>query len=231
MTDVAVDQTQNSADADEAFVSPEPETTDTADATGDKTSDDSTQDQAGDGQGTEAFAGEDDAKTTDADDDAGSEQEGKSQAPEEYEAFDLPDGWKLEGERLETFTAMAKEAGLSQAQAQTQISMFIKQTAADQAEHTKTWQDAAATWTSASKAAGLLTDDSLSLARTGIKAVDADGSLGRTLKALGLDKHPGLIAVFKAHGKAVSPPSEVPGAGSGTGGPRDHAATLYPNQK
>lgn len=47
-------------------------------------------------------------------------------APESYESFQLPEGYALEGERLDTTVALFKELNLSQAAGQKLIDAFVK---------------------------------------------------------------------------------------------------------
>lgn len=93
--------------------------------------------EGGEGQGSGANAGNDGKPDGEADpkpkdgeggDPKPKEGEGGTQegAPESYEAFTLPEGWTLEGERLDAFVALAKRANLTQAEAQAEIDRFVQ---------------------------------------------------------------------------------------------------------
>jgi len=152
-----------------------------------------------------AFAVKDDAEASDAESEAGSEQEGKQDVPEGYEVS-LPEGWEF-GE--EDVTIM-KEQGMSNDQVQALADRYIAKVEKMQQDQAARWQEQASIWTQASKAAGLLSGEAMGQAKAGLVAVDHDGSLGQTLHHLGLDHHPGIIEAFRSHGAAVSPPTDIP---------------------
>jgi len=156
-----------------------------------------------------AFSADDDATASDAESEAGSEQEGKQDAPESYEVS-LPEGWEFGDEDV----AILKEQGVSNEQAQALADRYIAKVEQMQQDQAAKWQEQASIWTQASKAAGLLTGEAMGQAKVGLAAVDHDGSLGQTLHHLGLDHHPGVIEAFRSHGAAVSPPSDIPSAAS-----------------
>lgn len=158
-------------------------------------------------------APKDDTEVSDAESEAGSEQEGEQDAPEQYEVS-LPEGFALSDERTAEFTEWAQANNFSNEQAQNAIDLYTKLATEDRNAAAAQWQEQASIWTQASKAAGLLTGEAMSQAKAGLTAVDHDGSLGNTLHQLGLDHHPGIIEAFRSHGAAVSPPSDIPSAAS-----------------
>ena len=186
--------------------------------------------QAGGSQASEEPSGfadvnEESAETTDE----ASEQDS---SPEEYSAFDLPDGVDLGGDRLDAFSSWAKSAELSQGQAQSAVDLYIKLAQQDHAKAEADWKNLAAEWTANSKSAGHLSNTAMAEARAGLRSVDPDGSLGRVLEQAALDRHPAMLAVFRAYGRSVSSPADVPTAQT-MGSPRvvDHAERLYPQQQ
>ena len=170
---------------------------------------------------------------TNSDADAGSEKEGEDQggAPEKYEDFTLPEGWTLPEDRRDAFASVAKEANLNQAQAQKIVDLYVKTVEGDVKARQDGWASISQEWTQASKTAGLLKPDVMSHAQTALKDVDKDGSLGRVLFSLGLDKHPGILRVFEAYGKSISSPTSIPTGGTAGDGKADRSAILYPNMK
>ena len=173
---------------------------------------------------------------SDANNDGGDEADGSAQgvsqgAPEEYGEFSLPEGFTADAEGMTVFQTEAKERGLSQEQAQSELgTLLLWKERMENSMQTK-WTSDAGAWTQSSKAAGLMTPESRSLASVGLKALDHDGSAGQILRERGLDRHPAIVAAFKAYGAAISDDSRVPGVGSNGGTVTKSAAEiLYPNQ-
>lgn len=80
---------------------------------------------------TDAGAGQDQGdagKTTEGDGADGEKKEGDEPqgAPEAYADFTLPEGYVLEGERMELATSTFKELNLTQAQSQKLVDLFVK---------------------------------------------------------------------------------------------------------
>lgn len=167
-------------------------------------------------------------ENAEASDDA-SEQDA---SPEEYSAFELPEGVTLQDERLESFTAWSKGVGLSQEQAQSAVDLYIHMAQVDRTNSEAEWSKLAADWTARSKTAGHLTKEARAEARVALSSVDPDGSLSKTLALSSLDKHPAIMAVFRHFGRSISSPNNVPTA-QASGSPRvvDHAERLYPQQQ
>lgn len=162
--------------------------------------------------------------------DADTKTDTKPEVPEKYE-FDLPDDVKVDPAGLEAFSAFAKEQGLSQEAAQGLISKLAPAMQARQAEAI---QQLRTEWDEASKAdkefGGEKLSENMSVAK---KAMDAFGTpeLRTLLNESGLGNHPEIIRAFFRAGKAISEDKFVPsGVSSQTGGSRDAAKSLYPNQ-
>ena len=125
-----------------------------------------------------------------------------------------------------------KERGLSQEQAQSELETLLKWKTREEDSARTQMTEQAGIWTQASKAAGLMTSDSRSMAAVGLKALDHDGSTGNVLRERGLDRNPAILAAFKAYGTSISNDQRIPGANSVGGGVTKSAAEiLYPNQK
>lgn len=147
-----------------------------------------------------------------SDDDADTSEQEKQSAPETYEDFKLPEGVELDDDRKNSFVEWSKKSNLSQEQAQSAIDLYIKMVDQDTGARVDAWKQQAQMWTQASKAAGLMSPDNLAMAKVGLKAVDADGSLGAIISDLAIDRHPALLSVFRSYGEQISPPQEVTSA-------------------
>ena len=174
-----------------------------------------------------AFDGANDANAETADG-AGSEQEGKSGVPEEYEVS-LPEGIEISEEREASFVKWAKSNSFSNDQAQSAIDLYLDMAQQDQERVMSDWQSRSSQWVQESKSAGLMDGKVLAQAKAGLQAVDKSGDLGATLHHLGLDHHPGIIEAFRSHGAAVGSPSAVPtGSADGPARAQSMAERMYP---
>lgn len=148
---------------------------------------------------------EGDETTSKADEKPSSEQEGKTAAPESYEDFTLPEGVAPDEGEMAHFVEQAKAEGLTQEQAQSRLDMLLdwKQRADEKAF--QYWESQSKEWIQQSKARGLFNGETLAAAQKGLKLLDdADGSFGKLLSQINVDKHPVMIAVFAAYGAARS---------------------------
>lgn len=176
--------------------------------------------------------------TTDADEAKDGEDKGakkddaKTGAPEEYEAFALPETFKVDDASLGEFKTLAKELNLSQEAAQKLVDMQAKLQSgnaqafseAQQAIVDKASQD----WVKSAKAdaeiGGAKFDENMSVAK---KALDTFGSaeLKTLLKESRLGNHPEVIRFMFKAGQAISQDGFVPGRASSAA--KDAASVLY----
>lgn len=168
-------------------------------------------------------------------DEAGSEQEGEDggdEVPDQYAAFELPEGFDVNEEALGNFSEMAKSDKLSQEQAQKYVDLFTGELQAAVKAGTdaqaKAWEDQTAGFSKASREAGLLKPEVLSMANAGVKAADPTGELGFLLKTLGLNKHQAVLRAFSHYGKETSNDREVPSSGQ-SGQDTKNLAAQYQN--
>tara|TARA_A100000172_G_scaffold17135_2_gene9423 strand:+ start:1487 stop:2146 length:660 start_codon:yes stop_codon:yes gene_type:complete len=174
--------------------------------------------------------GSDGTDASEGDQGSGSEQEAAG-PPEQYEAFNFPEGFAPDEEGMKTFSEEVREMGFNQSQAQKHLDSLINWKAREEANMQAQRVELSAAWTQASRAAGLMTSDSRNMASVGLKALDHDGSAAAQLKQLGLDRHPAIVAAFKAYGTSISADSSVPSVGSDSGQlQRNAAQILYPDQ-
>lgn len=156
-------------------------------------------------------------------------------APEQYEAFKVAEGFKLEGDRLASAQTLFKELNLTQPQAQRLVDEFTKlagedgsaiATALEQQRVQQVEQ-----WGQDTKAElGDKYDETTGLARTAVQAVN-DPELTKAFNDLGWGNHPRLVKAFAFFGQFLRD-SKVDGLGGGTSdGPAasDHKSVLYGN--
>lgn len=150
----------------------------------------------------------------------------KSEAPEQYADFSVPEGVKLEGDDLKAVQDFAKDLGLTQEQAQKLVTRdFERQAAADQAR-AEAAEATRSEWEAAAKAdkdyGGDKFEENLGIAR---KALDAfgDDELKAFLDLSGRGSHPAVIRAFIKVGKAISEDKLVPAGG------QNESKSFYPN--
>lgn len=147
-------------------------------------------------------------------------------APEKYE-FKAPDGKEYDAAVLEPFSAAAKEAGLTQAAAQTILEKMAPALAARQSEQVTAVQTG---WVNDSKSDKEFGGDSLpanlAIAKTALDTF-ATPEFRKLLDDTGLGNHPEVIRTLVRVGKGLKEDSFV--GGGATKGPTDIAAKLYPN--
>jgi hypothetical protein len=206
------------------------DTSTTAAAATDSTA--STETTAGEGQGEAGTTGEA-TETAKADEEAAA-----TGAPESYEAFTLPEGFALDGERHESTVALFKELDLPQATAQKLIDAFCK-TSGEDASVLQTLidgkrQEQITTWGEQSKTEfGGKYDELVTDARAGVAhmATTRPGTLD-TFDSEGWGNHPDALAAFAEIGR-LARGSAMRGMGgeTATGGERSLADRLYGGTK
>ena len=172
----------------------------------------------------------------DGEDAKGADDDGKPQgAPEEYAEFQMPEGVQLDAELTSDLKAVAKELNLTQEQAQKLADLAASKTQGIGERQMEAIKAAQTQWTADAKAdkefGGEKLSENLGIAK---KALDSFGTpeLRTLLNESGLGNHPEIIRAFYRAGKAISEDRFIPaGNGGRTGGSRDAAKSLYPNQQ
>jgi hypothetical protein len=139
--------------------------------------------------------------------------------PETYADFAMVEGVKLNETTMKEFHALAKEAGMTQEQAQKFVNMGANMTkahmdkaGAEIAEVRKQWAEQAKT---DKEFGGDNLNANLAVAQRGLKAFDTkDGKLNTMLKETGLGDHPEIIRLFHKIGLTVKEDSHVSATGS-----------------
>lgn len=165
--------------------------------------------------------------------DGGTSDEPKG-APEQYEQFNIPEGLSLEGEQLEGFTAFAKEAGMTQKQAQAAIDMHSKIVTDMIAAHNEQQQTTMKEWLDAAKSdkqyGGDRFNENMGIAKRALETFGDEG-LTQVLNETGLGNHPDVIRFFFNIGKQLSEDrSLVTGKPGGQKDNRPIENRLYPNE-
>ena len=211
-------------------------------AANDQTTDDSTpEDQAQaqaetmfDGQGSEDDAA---AKAEEANAEADQEQDAKADtnsdekqdAPEDYEAFTLPEGVEMDDDALDKFKPIAKEAGLDQDNAQKFVDLYTEAVVEAAETQQKVWAETQQQWVDQAKTdkeiGGEKFESNLGDAKKALKQFGTP-ELDEAMSVTGAGNHPEFIRLLSRVGKAISEDAMVPG--KATTGPKTHAEILYP---
>jgi len=158
-------------------------------------------------------------------------EEGKPEgAPESYN-FELPEGYELNQEVADEFTAYAKELNLPQDKAQAAVGMGVKLVESFQAKQAEAFAAQQATWrdavTNDKEIGGPALAENLSYAAKVLDTYAPD--LRAVLDETGMGNHPALVKAFVKIGKAISEDRLVGGAQQTPGAAQDPAAKLFPN--
>lgn len=152
-------------------------------------------------------------------------------APIEYTEFTVPEGAIANPELNAEFLVAAKEAGLTQAQAQTLVDlggkMQIKLMADNQANQAKQIETWAADARADKEIGGEKFNENLSIAKKGYDHI-ATPELKQILETTGLGNHPEMIRALHRVGSMLKEDGVVPGSTEPVINKND-AKSLYPN--
>lgn len=150
-------------------------------------------------------------------------------APESYEPFTLPEGASIDPATNDKLVALAKELGLTQAQAQKIADLGAEQSQQFAKRQQEQFTKANEEWINATRTDKEIGGDKLQeTLATAKKALDAFGTpeLTELLNGSGFGNHPEVIRLFAKIGKSVSEDGFVRG-GTSTGEPKRAADVLY----
>ncbi|OBU70450.1 hypothetical protein A9K58_00420 [Stenotrophomonas maltophilia] len=158
-------------------------------------------------------------------------------APEQYEAFKVPDGFVLEGDRLGQATEFFKAKGWTQEQAQEAIDLYTSMAGEDagalqQAVETQRLQQIEQWGTETKQQLGSKYDETVSLATTAVKAIN-DPELTKAFNELGWGNHPAMVNAFAFMGRFLrdSPMDGLGGSTTSAAGERSLGQRMYPDMK
>ncbi|WP_049446581.1 hypothetical protein [Stenotrophomonas maltophilia] len=140
-------------------------------------------------------------------------------APEQYEAFKVPEGFTLEGDRLGQATEFFKAKGWTQEQAQEAVDLYTQMAGQDaaalqQAVEAQRLQQLEQWGVDAKQQLGAKYDETVGLATTAVKAIN-DPGLTKAFNELGWGNHPTMIKAFAFFGEFLRD-SKVDGLGGTT---------------
>jgi hypothetical protein len=151
-------------------------------------------------------------------------------APEAYE-FQLPEGYELNAEIGEEFSAYAKELNLPQDKAQVAVDMGVKLIENFQARQAEQFQQQQQKWrdevVNDKEIGGQMLNENLSYAAKVLDTYAPD--LRQVLNETGMGNHPAFVKAFVKIGKAISEDRLVGGAQQQGQAPKDAAQVLFPN--
>lgn len=157
----------------------------------------------------------------------------KAAVPEKYE-FKAPDGVTFDPAQIEAFTPIAKELGLTNAQAQRLVDFHATTIASATAAQAAVVSAQTAEWLGQTKAdkdfGGLKFGENTAVA---VKALDKFGTpaLREALDKSGMGNHPEVFRLLWNIGKTMSEDTFSSGNGGGGGAPRTAASILFPDLK
>lgn len=173
----------------------------------------------------------DDVNTGDSDDEAGDDTgEGNNDEPQDFEAFNLPDGMEMNTELLSEVTPIFKEAGLTQEQAQKFIDIHSQQLLAQEQGKLDAFNQLNQEWRDAVKndkdIGGDNYDQSIANARTALNKFGTP-ELTKLLNETGIGNNPEVVRFMNSVGALLQ--EDQPGGPSGTVKTvKDRADVLYP---
>lgn len=153
-------------------------------------------------------------------------------APEKYEDFIVPEGVELDKALMEEFVPIAKEANLTQEQAQKLADIYTKKMQASAEGQQEAWTEIRKGWVSEFKAdkeiGGARVDETVTTAKHAMKEFGSP-ELTEALNMSGLGDHPAVIRFMYRVGKAIGEDNVLTGGRSG--GASDPSKVMYPDMK
>jgi hypothetical protein len=146
-------------------------------------------------------------------------------APEQYAAFVLPEGVKLDESLVKAFTPIAKELNLSQAKAQKLVDLVVNSQKVGTDAQAKELTDMRAKWQADVKASPNY-EENLGLARKALRLADSEAT--KLLTETWLGDHPAMLRYLAKIGSLVSEDKLIEGAAGGKGPTKSTAELLYP---
>lgn len=153
------------------------------------------------GKDTPSLLGEGDEKKP-AEEAKSEEDAPKTEVPEQYEDFKLPDGVELNSELIEEFKPLAKELGLSQEQAQKLVDLQAKANASQLAAQEQAYNEQVAGWRK-EISEHPESKEMLANARKALDAFATDAEIRHFLTDTWLGNHPLVIKFLAKIGQSA----------------------------
>lgn len=131
-------------------------------------------------------------------------EQGKEKAEDDAYELVVPDGYPMDAQALRTFTAHCREAGLSKAQAEKQLSWMhtnYQNWQEQQTAQRKSWREELL---ADKNFGGDKYDASLAEARQALARFDDDGRIRAMLEQTGYGDHPAVVSIFARVGRALA---------------------------
>lgn len=168
-------------------------------------------------------------ETTDEAENAEGDQQPEG-APESYE-LEIPEGMQVDEKLMGSFEAMAREANLTNDQANAFAKMYAERMTEMVDAQAAAWEKQKSDWVGELKNdsdfGGQAFTENVQVARSAIARFGGE-DLATAMKDLGIDNHPATVKAWLAVGKAISEDSAIQPVV--TGEPKG-AQSLYPNSK
>lgn len=157
--------------------------------------------------------------------------DGNADAPESYADFDLPDGVEMNADALDRATAVFKEMGLTQEQAQQYVTLHAESVKAAQESQVESFNQMKAGWLEQAKGdaeiGGEKFDENVATAKTFLSKFGTP-ELTALLDETGVGNHPEIIRAFARAGALMNEDSPA-GNGGNVQEKKDRVSVLYGN--
>lgn len=154
-------------------------------------------------------------------------------APESYEAFAVPEGFNLEEGDAKSFGDLAKEANLTQAQAQKFMDLAGARMAVLAQQQQDAYKATVEGWAASTKAdpeiGGAKLPATVKYAQKALAAFGEGTDAAEAFETTGLGNHPGIIKMLARIGKDLSEDGVVAGGNATQPERKPTAEVMYPN--
>lgn len=154
-------------------------------------------------------------------------------APESYEAFVVPEGFALQDDDAKSFGELAKEANLTQAQAQKFMDLGAARVAALAQSQQDAYKATVEGWAASTKAdpeiGGAKLPATVKYAQKALAAFGEGTDAAEAFETTGLGNHPGIIKMLARIGKDLSEDGVVAGGNATQPERKPTAEVMYPN--
>jgi hypothetical protein len=152
-------------------------------------------------------------------------------APENYEAFTLPDGFELDDAMSTQFSAVAKELNLTQEQAQKLVDLQTASAVDAGTKSAEAWADLKNSWQTEAKAdkeiGGKAFDENIGTAKLALEKYGS-AELNSAIELTGMGNHPEFIRLLYKVGLTLKE-DKLMTEGGGPVSPTERGKVLFPD--